>query len=166
MSKLELACGFIPLVDVAPLAIAREMGFAEEEGFELTLRREVSWSALRDRLAAGQISAAHMLAPAALAMSLGLGGVSMKLDVLSILSVNGDVVGASRKLAARLRDGGPPLDFNDAAAVGARLAAVAEWPLRIGAPSPSPCIWNCWTIGFPRSAYPPTGGETRTVRRR
>lgn len=126
----------MPLVDAAPLIVAREFGFAEEEGLDLVLRREQSWSALRDKLAMKRLSAAHMLTPAALAMSMGLGGISQKLDVLSLLSINGEVVGASRDLAARIRDGGPPLDINDAEAVGARLREAAPRPLRVGAPFP------------------------------
>ena len=42
--------GFIPLVDCAPLVVAREMGFADEEGLDLSLRKANSWSAVRDRL--------------------------------------------------------------------------------------------------------------------
>ena len=45
-----LTAGFIPLVDAAPLIVAREIGFAEEEGLDLTLAAAPSWSTLRDQL--------------------------------------------------------------------------------------------------------------------
>ena len=136
MTLHELKCGFIPLVDAAPLVVAREMGFAEDEGLDLVLLREPSWSALRDKLALGWVAAAHMLAPAAVAMSMGIGGIAMKLDVLSILSVNGEIVGVSRELARKMRAGGPPLDIVDAADVGRKLLMALDRPLRIGAPFP------------------------------
>ena len=69
---VSLTAGFIPLVDMAPLAIAREIGFAEEEGLELQLVRAPSRSTLRDMLALGQIEAAHMLSPVPVAAALGL----------------------------------------------------------------------------------------------
>ena len=69
MSTVRLRAGFIPLVDAAPLIIAHEFGFAEEEGLALDLTAAPSWSTLRDMLALGQIEAAHMLSPVPVAMA-------------------------------------------------------------------------------------------------
>ena len=44
-----------------------------EAGLAIELVRDVSWANLRDRLAVGVLDAAHMLAPAAIASTLGLG---------------------------------------------------------------------------------------------
>lgn len=63
MNVRTLNCGYIPLVDCAPLVVAREMGFAQEEGLALELHKQPSWSALRDHLALGALEAAHMLSP-------------------------------------------------------------------------------------------------------
>ncbi len=131
-----LECGFIPLVDCAPLVVARELGFAAEEGLNLVLRREPTWSAIRDKLAHGLLDVAHMLAPVPLAMSLGLGGLPLRLDTLQVLSVNGTVIGVSRALATRMRNAGGMIDFLDAEKVGRALIASAEQPLRIGVPFP------------------------------
>lgn len=136
MTRAVLDVGFLPLVDCAPLVVAREIGFADEEGLDLVLHREPSWSALRDKLALGRLAAAHMLAPVPVAMSMGLGGMPGRLDALSVLSVNGTVVGVSRALAARMRDAGPPHDFTAAEAVGQRLLAAGRETLRIGVPFP------------------------------
>src|SRR3546814_16915938 len=68
----DLRIAFLPLTDVAVLAVARERGFAEEEGLHLDLVRTTSWATLRDRLVFGQVQAAHMLAPLAVAVTLGL----------------------------------------------------------------------------------------------
>ncbi|MEL6476887.1 MAG: CmpA/NrtA family ABC transporter substrate-binding protein [Pseudomonadota bacterium] len=136
MSARGLDCAFIPLIDCAPLAVAREMGFAEEELIDLRLHRQPSWSAVRDRLAFGEVAAAHMLAPMPVAMSMGLGGVPTRIDALSILSVNGDVIGVSRALAAKMRSVGGEGDFLSAVAVGRSLITAAEGKLRVGVPFP------------------------------
>ncbi|MEM8699817.1 MAG: CmpA/NrtA family ABC transporter substrate-binding protein [Pseudomonadota bacterium] len=136
MSRIALDCGFLPLVDCAPLAVAREMGFAEEELLELRLHPQPSWSAIRDKLAFGELQAAQMLAPMPVAMSMGLGGVPMRIDALSVLSVNGDVIGVSRPLSARMREIGGAGDFTSALAVGRSLITAMEGPLRVGVPFP------------------------------
>lgn len=136
MTAFSLDVGFLPLVDAAPLVVAHELGFAAEEGFELRLRRENSWSAIRDKLALGRLDAAHMLAPLPVAMSMGLGGLPLKIDALMVLSVNGNSVGVSNDLAARMRDAGPRLDFMDARGIGERLIRVATAPIRVGVPFP------------------------------
>lgn len=136
MRAVPLSAGFIPLVDAAPLVIARELGFAEEEGLALDLRAAPSWSTLRDMLVLGQIEAAHMLAPVPVAMALGLGGMTTRLEALSVLSVNGNVIGVSRDLAARMRDDGFGFDFADAARAGRALIKASGAQPRIGVPFP------------------------------
>ena len=136
VSAAPLTAGYIPLVDAAPLVIAREIGFAEEEGLALCLRPAPSWATLRDLLALGQIEAAQLLAPIPIAMALGLSGMPTRLDALMVLSVNGDVIGVSRALAARMRAAGYRFDFADAAAAGRALIAASASRPRIGVPFP------------------------------
>ncbi|QBF30032.1 CmpA/NrtA family ABC transporter substrate-binding protein [Thalassococcus sp. S3] len=131
-----LRAGFIPLVDAAPLIVAHEIGFAEEEGLALDLRKAPSWSTLRDMVALGQIEAAHMLSPVPVATALGLGGNATRLDALSVLSVNGNVVCVSRALADRMRAGGYAFDFSDPRAAGEALMKAVDGQLRIGVPFP------------------------------
>ncbi len=135
MRTLPLSVGFMPLVDAAPLIIARELGFAEEEGLALNLQSAPSWSTLRDRLILGQIEAAHMLSPVPVAMALGLGGLPTQLDALSVLSINGNVIGVSNALADEIATHRDMPDFLDAQAAGKALAALNK-PLRIGVPFP------------------------------
>lgn len=136
MSASPIRVGFIPLVDAAPLVIAKELGFAEEEGLSLDLIPAPSWSALRDMLAHGRITAAHMLAPVTVATALGLGGVVSRFEALSVLSVNGNVFGVSQDLAARMSDKGYVFGQTDAAAAGNALIAASGGRLRIGVPFP------------------------------
>lgn len=136
MSLVELKAGFIPLVDSAPFVVAKELGFAEEEGLDLTLSRAPSWSTLRDWVAMGQIDAAHMLSPVPVAAALGLGGIAVRLNALAVMSVNGNVIGVSTELAARMRANGYRFDFDDSAAAGPALMEATDGTLRIGVPFP------------------------------
>lgn len=126
-----LRLGFLPLVDAAPLIVAEALGFAEEEGLALELVGAPSWSSLRDLLAVGQVDAAHMLAPVPVALALGLGGPA-RFEVLSVLNLNGNAIGVSRGLAARMG----ATDFDDARGTGLALLAAAGPGLRIGVPFP------------------------------
>jgi len=130
MSHTVLNCGYVPLVDSAPLIIAKELGFAAEELLELNLVRQPSWSALRDMLALGHLDAAQMLSPMPVAMSIGLGGLPARVDTLMVLSVNGTVFGVSQNLAEEIGH----VPFGDAAAVLAALGARKGRSLRIGVP--------------------------------
>ncbi|MEJ6402262.1 CmpA/NrtA family ABC transporter substrate-binding protein [Yoonia sp. 2307UL14-13] len=130
MSDIVLNCGYVPLVDCAPLVIAKDLGFAAEEGLALNLVAQPSWSALRDMLALGHLDAAHMLSPMPVAMSIGLGGLPARVDALMILSVNGTVFGVSNAVAADLGE----VPFGDARGLLAALATRRSGPLRIGVP--------------------------------
>lgn len=131
----KITCGFIPLVDVATLAAAKEIGFAAEEGLDLELQRENSWSNIRDKLALGLIDAAHMLAPMPIAMSLGLSRLHSQVITPFVLSVNGNVVGVSRRLARRIETQRGSAFFDDPVQAGAALKSALEGrPLRVGVP--------------------------------
>ncbi len=136
MRRAALPVGFIPLVDAAPVIVAQEMGFAAEEGISLDLRRAPSWSSLRDMLSFGQVDAAHMLSTLPVAGALGLGGTSTPLSAVSVLSMNGNVIGVSRDLELRLREQSFSFDFHDAMAAGHALLRASTAPLRIGVPFP------------------------------
>lgn len=136
MSGVPISVGYIPLVDAAPLIIAREIGFAEQEGLALSLNAAPSWSTLRDQLVLGRIEAAHMLFPMPIAAALGLGGFNTRIDILQILSLNGNSIGVSRELAQRMQAAGYSFDFADAHKAGAALIAASPGRLRIGVPFP------------------------------
>ncbi len=148
MSRQILNCGYVPLVDCAPLIIAKELGFANEEGIELNLMRQPSWSALRDMLALGHLDAAQMLSPMPIVMSLGMGGLCAQIDTLMVLSVNGTVFGASKEIAQKLG----PLPFGDATALLAALRKLNKRPIRIGVPFPFSMhrlLLSYWTQTLP-----------------
>jgi len=94
--------GFIPLVDAAALLIATEKRFAREEGLDVELIREASWANVRDKLAIGRFDAAHLLAPMAVACTLGLGHVRVPLVAPINLAMNGNAITVSTALYAEL----------------------------------------------------------------
>jgi NitT/TauT family transport system ATP-binding protein len=100
LTPIEIA--FLPLTDSAPLVVALEKGFAAEAGIDLTLRKTTSWATLRDRLVYGQVQAAHMLAPLALAVTLGLSQHPAALSAPFKLNVNGNALAMATDFAAAL----------------------------------------------------------------
>lgn len=94
---LRLRVGFLPLVDAALLVAAADTGIAEAHGLALDLVRDVSWSNLRDRLHVRLLDAAHMLAPAAIASTLGIGGVTAPMAAPMLLNLNGNALTVSSR---------------------------------------------------------------------
>ncbi|MDB5641265.1 MAG: putative nitrate transport protein, partial [Hyphomicrobiales bacterium] len=99
---IDVSIGYLPLTDAATLIAAAEFGFADNEGLRLNLQREVSWATLRDRLAVGHIDAAHMLAPLAVATSLGMGQLRRELKAVFVLNANGNALTVSPALAREI----------------------------------------------------------------
>ena len=132
MSNIAIEIGFVPLTDAAILIAACEMGFAAEEGLDLRLRKEVSWSNIRDKVSMDIYPMAHMLSPLALAMSLGLGPLPAKMMVPFVLNQNGNTLVAGAKIYSEITP-----NFDNPAAIGAALLAAQKGkPLRIGVPFP------------------------------
>jgi NitT/TauT family transport system ATP-binding protein len=104
--------GFIPLLDCAPLVVAAERGFAAEEGLDLKLIRETSWANIRDRVVVGHFDAAHMLAPMAIASTLGVSHLRVPMAVPISLGLGGNAITVSTTLWEGLcnEGGGPTLD--------------------------------------------------------
>lgn len=100
MTRLRI--GFIPLADAAVLFVAAEKGFAAAHGLELDLKREVSWSNVRDKLNIGLFDAAHLLAPVAIASTLGIGHVRVPILVPFCLNLNGNAVTVAPSLFAAM----------------------------------------------------------------
>jgi NitT/TauT family transport system ATP-binding protein len=94
----RLRIGFIPLCDAAATIIAADRGFCANEGLDVELVREVSWSNVRDKLNIGIFDAAHLIAPVAIASSLGLGHVKVPIIAPVALGINGNAITVSPAL--------------------------------------------------------------------
>ncbi len=100
--KDELTLGFIKLTDMAPLAIAYELGFFEEEGLYVTLEAQSNWRVLLDRVISGELDGAHMLAGQPLAASIGYG---VEADIVTPFSMdlNGNAITVSNEVWQQMR---------------------------------------------------------------
>jgi NitT/TauT family transport system ATP-binding protein/nitrate/nitrite transport system substrate-binding protein len=108
-AQARLTLGFVPLNDAAPLIVALERGFFAAEGLEVSLSREVSWATVRDKVAAGALEGAHMLAPIALActLGLGLGGDPQPMIAPMALNRGGAAFTLARRLSMAFKAGEP-----------------------------------------------------------
>ena len=129
MTIERIRIGFLPLVDAALPILAHELGFAETEGLKLELIRDMTWATVRDRLLYGHTDAAHMIAPLAIATTLGRDRPAVPLAVPFVLGLNGNAVTFSAKLASEvgLADG-----LGDPILIGAALKHVAEARIAAG----------------------------------
>lgn len=100
--KEELKFGFIKLTDMAPLAIAYEKGFFEDEGLYVTLEAQANWKVLLDRVIDGQLDGAHMLAGQPLGATMGYG---TKADIITAFSMdlNGNAITVSNDVWGKMK---------------------------------------------------------------
>jgi NitT/TauT family transport system ATP-binding protein len=138
MSGDKLRIGFIPLADAAALIVAADKGFAAAEGLDVELVREVSWSNIRDKLNIGVFDAAHLIAPVAIASSLGLGHIKVPIVAPLVMGTNGNGITVSPALHVALAaaaDGDifdPAVSARALARVVATRKAQGEEPLTFG----------------------------------
>lgn len=102
--RTRVRIGYMPLADCAPVVMASVLGFDEAYGIKFELRRELSWTGMRDRLAGGGIDAAHVLYGLLLGLQMGIGTRASQVAVLMNLNRNGQGITLSRALAAKAPD--------------------------------------------------------------
>ncbi len=129
MTSERFRIGFLPLVDAALPILAHELGFGAREGLEIELVRDMTWATVRDRLLYGHTDAAHMIAPLAIATTLGRDRPAVPLAVPFVLGLNGNAVTFSAKLAAEV---GLADELGDPARIGAALKQVAKARIAAG----------------------------------
>ena len=95
--KEELKFGFIKLTDMAPLAIAYEKGYFEDEGLYVTLEAQANWKVLLDRVIDGQLDGAHMLAGQPLGATIGFGTQAHIVTAFS-MDLNGNGITVSNEV--------------------------------------------------------------------
>ncbi len=92
--KEDLKFGFIKLTDMAPLAIAYEKGFFEDEGLYVQLEAQANWKVLLDRVITGELDGAHMLAGQPLGATIGFGTQAHIITAFS-MDLNGNGITVS-----------------------------------------------------------------------
>lgn len=128
-----LSVAFLPLTDSAVLVAAREQGFAQDHGIALELVRAESWATVRDRLVFGQVQGAHMLAPLAIAVTLGLSQHPAAIAAPFKLNLNGNTLVMSPAFSAAL-------DPDAAARLADPVATAHDFAAAIGLHSRKPVI--------------------------
>jgi nitrate/nitrite transport system substrate-binding protein len=102
LEKDQLKFGFIKLTDMAPLAVAKEKGFFEDEGLEVALEAQANWKVLLDRVITGELDGAHMLAGQPLGATIGFG---TKADVITAFSMdlNGNAITVAKAVFEEMK---------------------------------------------------------------
>ncbi len=113
LEKEDLKFGFIKLTDMAPLAIAYEKGYFEDEGLYVQVQAQANWKVLLDRVINGELDGAHMLAGQPLGATIGFG---TKADIVTAFSMdlNGNAITVSNDIWKQMKphvpmEGGKPV---------------------------------------------------------
>ena len=124
--QAELTLGFIKLTDCAPLVVAYEKGYFEDEGLYVTLEAQANWKLVLDRVIDGSLAAAHMLPGQVLGAAVGL-GQQAELVAVAAMGVNTLAVTVGNEVWTALK---PALEHADGLPVhpisAATLAPVIE----------------------------------------
>ncbi|GGF28347.1 CmpA/NrtA family ABC transporter substrate-binding protein [Echinicola rosea] len=97
IEKPQLTFGFIKLTDMAPLAIAKELGFFEDEGLYVTIEAQSNWKNVLDRVIDGQLDGSHMLAGQPIAAGAGFGRQAELVTPFS-MDLNGNGITVSNEV--------------------------------------------------------------------
>ncbi|MCX7088500.1 MAG: CmpA/NrtA family ABC transporter substrate-binding protein [Methylococcales bacterium] len=102
LEKESLKLGFIKLTDMAPLAVAFEKGYFDDEGLSVQIEAQANWKVLFDRVVSGELDGAHMLAPLPLGGVIGFG---TKADIVSAftMTLNGDAITVSNDVWKQMK---------------------------------------------------------------
>jgi len=107
--KEELKFGFIKLTDMAPLAVAKELGYFEDEGLFVELEAQANWKVLLDRVITGELDGAHMLAGQPLGATIGFGTQAHIVTAFS-MDLNGNGITVSNEVWKEMKKHVPHKD--------------------------------------------------------
>lgn len=140
----QLRIGYLPLVDAAPLLVARDEGYFGREGLEVSLLQQPGWATIQDKLASGELDAAHCLAGLLFAPMSGLPAAGPPTTGLC-LNTHGNTITLSKNLWERgIRDGAKlaaaakqgtirvPLVFGAVHPLSSHIVLLRSWLTRLG----------------------------------
>ncbi|MFK8112146.1 MAG: CmpA/NrtA family ABC transporter substrate-binding protein [Rubripirellula sp.] len=108
LEKTDLKFGFIKLTDCAPLVIAKEKGYFDDEGLNVEIEAQSNWKVLLDRVIDGQLDGAHMLAGQPIGATIGFGTPAHVITAYS-LDYNGNGITVSNDIWAQMQENDPAL---------------------------------------------------------
>ncbi len=106
IEKPQLTFGFIKLTDMAPLAIAKEKGFFEDEGLFVSVEAQSNWKNVLDRVIDGQLDGSHMLAGQPIAAGAGFGRQAQLVTPFS-MDLNGNGITVSNDVWSKMKPNVP-----------------------------------------------------------
>lgn len=109
VEKDTLKFGFIKLTDCAPLVIAKEKGYFEEEGLQVEVIAQPNWKQLLDNVINGELDGAHMLSGQPIAATIGF-GTKAHIITAYTLDLNGNGITVSNDIWKQMQGNDPALD--------------------------------------------------------
>jgi len=106
IEKPQLTFGFIKLTDMAPLAIAKEKGYFEDEGLFVSVEAQSNWKNVLDRVIDGQLDGSHMLAGQPIAAGAGFGRQADLVTTYS-MDLNGNGITVSNDVWSKMKPNVP-----------------------------------------------------------
>jgi nitrate/nitrite transport system substrate-binding protein len=108
VEKPDLKFGFIKLTDCAPIVIAKELNFFEDEGLYVTVEAQSNWKVLLDRVISGELDGAHMLAGQPIAATIGFGTKAHIITAFS-MDLNGNGITLGNSIWSEMKELNPSL---------------------------------------------------------
>ena len=116
----KIKLGFIPLTDIAPLVVAKEMGLFAKYGVDVELSKEASWANVRDKILLGELQGAHCLYSMPYSVYTGVGGkAGSEMYIAMNLNNNGQAISLSKDFCGTV-------GFKDYKKVAAGVAEVQK----------------------------------------
>lgn len=109
LEKTELKFGFIKLTDCAPIVIAKEKGFFEDEGLQVEVIAQPNWKQLLDNVINGELDGAHMLSGQPIGATIGF-GTQAHIITAYTLDLNGNGITVSNDVWEEMQFNDPALD--------------------------------------------------------
>ena len=109
LEKDQLKFGFIKLTDCAPIVIAKEKGFFEDEGLQVEVIAQPNWKQLLDNVINGELDGAHMLSGQPIAATIGF-GTKAHIVTAFTMDLNGNGITVSNDVWEAMVESDPSLD--------------------------------------------------------
>ncbi len=109
VEKDELKFGFIKLTDCAPIVIAKEKGFFDDEGLSVSVIAQPNWKTLLDNVINGELDGAHMLSGQPIAATIGFGTKAHIITAFT-MDLNGNGITVSNGIWEQMQENDEALD--------------------------------------------------------
>ncbi|TWT97584.1 Bicarbonate transport ATP-binding protein CmpC [Botrimarina colliarenosi] len=103
VEKDALKFGFIKLTDCAPIVIAKEKGFFEDEGLQVEVIAQPNWKTLLDNVISGELDGAHMLSGQPIAATIGFGTKAHVITAFT-MDLNGNGITVSNAVWEQMQE--------------------------------------------------------------